>query len=255
MATQVRFSRLVFGLHPSAFSAAGIARAMEFATLLDLDLHGLFVEDPSLVDAAQYAGTREFQVLQGRWQPIELQTMVVALERAALQARRRLSDAARVRRVSSHFEIVRCPVEEAVAKLSHRHDILVIAEPRDPAERRLGPFPQLLKSIAHATSAVLLLPRRHAPAHGPIKVLASQPHDRCVAVARALATTANARLLVEAAAAGDDLAAAMAALTGTERLVVAPRPRESADGQAWLDAVASRRVPLLLVPEPGDETA
>jgi hypothetical protein len=73
------FKRLVVGLEPSAPDRA-MRLAVELAELLDLDLLGLFLEDPGLRDLAAIPFVREFRSLGGGWRPIEIDQLTHDLE-------------------------------------------------------------------------------------------------------------------------------------------------------------------------------
>ncbi len=281
MKGRVAYKRVVVGLHQSTPDRATARAAAELAGLLRLDLMGLFIEDPGMFAPAQRQGAREFEMLGRRWRPLAAESLTRDIELCALSARRILDETARSLGVPSRFEVVRAAVREAMKAVSQAGDIVIIAEPRSPAERAIAPFPQLVKAAFESAATVLFLPRRVARARGPVVAIATSLDDPSIAAAAAVATAAKETLIViEAFAreAGESPALTSEAGIPVGRLTVAPaaladlRSLSSAiedlrermivvargafgesDGDKPAELAGLRGVPVLLV-EPAAET-
>ena len=282
MTARIAYKRVVMGLHQSTPDRATVRLAAEFAGLLRLDLMGLFIEDPGMFAPAQRPGAREFQLLGRRWRPLESESLTRDIELCALSARRMLDETAKTLGVPSRFEVVRAALREAMTAVSQASDIVIIAEPRNPAERAIAPFPQLVKAAFESAATVLYLPRRIARVRGPVVAIATSPDDPSLAIAESIAAAAQESLIViesfkredEAApgiagAAGipaarlsvarsalGDIRSLSSAIGGLhERMIVVTRGAVGAgDGDRPAELAALQSVPVLLV-EPAGEPA
>jgi len=118
------FKRLVLGLAPSAPDRA-MRVAVDLATLLHVDLLGLFLEDTALRDLARIPFARELRPLGGGWHPIDLERMSHDLEVAARSVERFFTEAASGLATKCEFEIVRGPTSETIASISRTGDIVI----------------------------------------------------------------------------------------------------------------------------------
>lgn len=279
MASEPRFRRLVLGLR-SAPSGSAVSFSVDLADLLGLNLLGLFFADDSLRDLAQMPFAREIRLMGGGWQPLEPERVSGDLDLAARSAARVFSEAVKARALHSHFEVARGPLQQALVSASTVADIIVITEPRSPAERATGQFQWLFEAALRSAAAVMLVPPQPARRTGPIVAIAVTADDESVAVAASVAIAAREPLVIveiggtnadypaarSAAAAGIavrrlafpgaatmDVAALLRALSGLqERLVV--MSRLPADGEAAAAIAGRRAVPVLLI-EPAGRVA
>jgi hypothetical protein len=196
MTTRITYKRVVVGLHQSAPDKTTVRMAAELAGLLRLDLMGLFIEDPGMFAVAQRPGAREFQLLGKRWQAIDSESLSRDIELCALSARRVLDETAKSLGVPTRFEVVRAAMREAIRAVSQPSDIVIIAEPSNPAERAIAPFPQLVKAAFESTATVLYLPRRIVRTRGPILAIATAPDDPSIGAAASIAAAAKENLIV-----------------------------------------------------------
>lgn len=251
MVEQPRFRRIVLGL-PCHRRDRGLRLAAEMAGLLQLDLHGLFVEEEGLLDLASLPFARELKLLGGGWNPLDASGLSRDLELAAKSAARAFAVAAKGLRTTCRFEIIRGSMARTIESMSGASDIVLLAEPGSPAED-----PQFLANLDaafHSAAAVLLVPDRIARHAGPIVAVAQRSDDPSIAIARAVASAAKEDLIVtEALKTDDEHAAAGGALRASvinsalrqvqERLVVMNRAEKSTPS-----LIASmRRVPVLIV--------
>jgi len=195
MTTRIGFKRVVVGLNQSTPERATVRVAAELAGLLRIDLFGLFIEDPAVAGFAGLAGAREYQLLGRRWQQADPESLSRQIELCARSAQRLIDEAARGIGVPSRFEIVRAAVGEAL-KAAGGGDIVIVAEPQNPSDRAIAPFPQLLHAAFSSEATVLYVPRRIARAHGPVVAVAMSPDDPSIAAATAIAAAARENLIV-----------------------------------------------------------
>jgi hypothetical protein len=281
MTGRVEFRRVVVGLHQSVPDKTAVRLAAELAGLLRLDLMGLFIEDPGMFAVAQRPGAREFELLGKRWRPLESASLSRDIELCALSAQRVLDETARRLGVPSHFEVVRSAIREAMKAVSRSSDILIVAEPSNPAERAIAPYPQLVRAAFESAATVLYLPRRIARARGPVVAIATSLDDPSIASAALFAAAAKETLIVidaferdagevpkiasESGVSVGRLTVAPKALTDLrslssaiedlkERMIVVARGTfGEGDGEKPAELASLRGVPVLLV-EPGERT-
>jgi hypothetical protein len=272
------FRRLVLGLQPGAHDRT-MQLAVELAGLLHLDLLGLFLEDTSLRDLASIPFSREFRPFGGGWHTIDLDRLSHDFELAARGVERKFRGAAKRLLTGYQFEVARGPMAKTFASVSRSDDIVMIVEPRSPAERATRQFSWLLEAAFRSAAAVMLVPPHIARTKGPVVAIATSPDDPSIHAAAAIALAAKEELVIieadghdaddtrvrklaadtgltikrVAAArlglAADPRACALAFRQIQERLIVMARGA-FADGAASAIA-AARRVPVLVVETSG----
>lgn len=274
MAALVSYKRVVLSLHHNALDAPSIAFAAELSELLQLDLHGLFVQDESLYHLAGHAGLRELATFGLEWRPMDLGQLSLELSSSARAAERLFAQAAGRLRAASRFEVVRGQVAKTIAAMSRETDIVMVCGPRSPAERLVQPFCTVLDAAFRSTAAVLLVPRTMARRQGPVVALAGGPEDPAIRSAAAIARAAREKLIVfdaggslspsalqalgeweptteiralprKALGGARPLADALGSLK--ERLIVLTRDAVFPDGERLNDLLEARRVPLLVI--------
>lgn len=267
------FKRLVLGLQPSAPDRT-MQLAVELADLLHLDLLGLFLEDTSLHDLASIPFSREFRPLGGGWHTLDLDRLSRDFELAARSIERKFMDAAKRLPTGCQFAVARGPMTTTLASISRSDDIVMIVEPRSPAERATQQFSWLLEAAFRSAAAVMLVPPQIVRTKGPIVAMAISPDDPSIQAAAAIALAAKEELVIietdgrnadhpgitklaadttltiKAVAAADigltdPAACALAFRQIQERLIVMTRGA-FADGAASAIAGA-RRIPVLVV--------
>jgi len=273
------FKRLVLGLQPSA-SGRSMRLAVELAELLDLDLLGLFLEDPSLRDFAGFPFARELRLLGGGWHPIDVEQLSQELELAARSTEMVFTEAVKHLSVRWQFEVKRGTIATTVASVSQTSDIVMIVEPASAGERATHAFSGLLQAALGSAAAVMIVPTHIARARGPIVAIASALDDPSVAVAATVAHAAGEELVmvdvgknsidderVRTLAAARGLAikhivvgqgvgsgpAALAWAIGPLHERLAVMTRGDIDGRAAAILAAERHIPVLVV-EPSAPT-
>ena len=183
------------GLQPGAHDRT-MQLAVELADLLHLDLLGLFLEDSSLRDLAGIPFSREFRPLGGGWHAIDLSRLSHDFELAARNIERKFMDAAKRLSTGCQFEIARGPMAETFASVSRSDDIVMIVEPRSPAERATQQFAWLLEGAFRSAAAVMLVPPHIARTKGPVVAIATSSDDPSILAAAAIAFAAKEELVI-----------------------------------------------------------
>lgn len=170
--------------------------AVDLAELLQLDLLGLFLEDTSLHDLARIPFAREIRPLGGGWHSIDLDRLSHDVELAARSIERMFTDAAKRLATRYQFEVVRGPMSETLASISHTDDIVMIVEPVSPAERATQQFSWLIQGAFRSAAAVMLVPPRIVRTKGPVAAIAATADDPSIRAAAAIAIAAKEPLIV-----------------------------------------------------------
>jgi len=202
-----QFKRVVLGLQPSSHDRI-MKLAAELAGFLELDLLGLFLEDPGLRHLAGIPFAREFQPLGGGWHPIDLDRLSHDLDVAARSIERTFLAATKRLPTQSQFQVIREPIADAIASISRAGDIIMICEPDSPAESFAQRMQWFLQAALQSAAATMLVPSRILRASGPIVAIAVGLDDPAIQVAAAVAIAAKEELIVvKAYEARDDVAA------------------------------------------------
>jgi hypothetical protein len=136
------FTRVVLGLLPGAPISA-TALAVEFASLLDVELLGLFIDDLGLRHLAAMPTARAISASGAGWSRLEPSHAPGAANFAVEGDARHFAEASR-RLQRRRFEVVRGGVAQAIATISRSDDIVVIVPPSTAADRAAEPFASLL---------------------------------------------------------------------------------------------------------------
>jgi len=189
------FKRLVLGLQPTAADSS-MRLVAELASVLQLELLGLFLDDSSLRDLARFPFVREFRGPAAGWQPIDIERVSRDLEVAAGNLRRIFEQATRELETAARFEVARGSLGEIIAASSRSDDIFVIVEPLNPVERATSQFALLSEAAFGSGAAVLLLPSRIRRTSGPIVAIATRPNDPSIQTGAFLALATKEELVI-----------------------------------------------------------
>jgi hypothetical protein len=216
------FKRVVLGLHATAPDRMQFA--VKMADLLQLELLGLFIEDTSLHALASIPFAREFRTLSGDWHSISPPQVSQDLRVAARSAERSFADAAKRLATRWQFEVIQGSTAETIASISQTGDIVVIIEPRSPAERATQQFAWLVDAALRSHAAVMLVPARVLRTAGPVVAIAESPADPSIAAAAHIAIAAREDLIIAShdTSADDPRIRALAAETGLRIELVRP---------------------------------
>ena len=220
---------------------------------------------------------REFRLGTGSWQRLDRQKLVEEQRAAAAEARRLLDEVAAALGVTQLFEIVGGDPALFVAATSQAGDIIVVAQPRLPAERLVHATARWLEAAHGCGASVMLVPQVLARRTGPVAAVVCADSDpalrycgahrsgggRVTAAAglgnsrssptqrsgrRASAGLASRRIAARSirGVAPEDVVQGLG--TSSERLVVLARGACGADDAAISAHIAaSRGVPVLVV--------
>jgi hypothetical protein len=192
----VDFKRMVLGLPHSAKDYVSVAFAAELADLLGVDLVGLFAEDERLIDLALLPCVREFRLAGDGWHRLDAKQLEQSSSQAAADARRLFDDAAKGLRGAGRVVFIKGQIGEAAGLQAMPDDIIVVIEPKNPAERVTHQFRRFMEMALSAPTAALVVPSRISRRKGPVVAIAANEHDASIQVGLRVAEAARERLLV-----------------------------------------------------------
>jgi hypothetical protein len=196
MTESATFQRIVLGIRHNV-PREGLRQAMGFASLLGIELRGLFFKDDELRSLAAFPFVREFRLLEGGWCHIQSSELAGAVEAAARVAERAFRESVKTLGLPSGFEIVRGrSVAEALASSSRSGDILVVAEPGSAGEREAPEFQATLEAALGSPASLMLVPAQTIRSSGPVVALVNAPDDPSLDVATKLAALTNEKVSV-----------------------------------------------------------
>jgi hypothetical protein len=168
MANEPRLHRVILHLRHGAAERAIIRAAAELAQMLGVALHGVFLEDEALPELAALPFIREFRLGTGSWQRLDRQRLAEEQREAAAEARRLLDEAAGALGVTRLFEIIGGDPALFVAATSQAGDVIVVAQPRLPAERLVHATARWLEAAHECAASVMLVPQVLLRRTGPV---------------------------------------------------------------------------------------
>jgi hypothetical protein len=189
------FKRMMLSLPHSSGDYAAVAFTAELAALLGIDLLGIFAMDENLARLASLPCVRELRP-SGGWHPINAAEIEQDSSRAIAEARHRFAEAVKARRSDARFDVAKASIADIIGAQSTPQDIVVVVQPRNPAERVTHQFMQLLDAAFAAPSATLLIPTRVIRRRGPVVAIATHEDDTSIRTALQLAERSHERLLL-----------------------------------------------------------
>jgi hypothetical protein len=196
MAIEPQQRRVILHLHHGAAERALIRAAAELAQMLGAALHGVFLEDEALSELAELPFIREFRLGTGAWQKLDRRKLVEEQHAAAAEARRLLDEAAEALGVTRLFEMVSGDPALFLTAASHAGDIIVVAQPRLPAERLVHATAHWLEAAHGCGASVMLVPQALARRTGPVAAVICAESDPALAIAARIAAAAGESLLL-----------------------------------------------------------
>lgn len=188
--------RMLLEVSYSCADAQTMRTAAQFASMLGLGLHGLFIEDTSVLALAELQFVREIRLPTYEWRAIDAERMQAELRHTAAEARRRLNEAAASIGVPNAFEVVRGEPGDMIAAALSADDVVVLAAPANAARRLAPGLARLYEAIDRSPASVLLLPAGFAPQHGSVVALLSTADDPSLIAAAQIAVRAKENLLL-----------------------------------------------------------
>ncbi len=188
------FKRILVGLHHGT-PGESIRCATEVASLLGLELVGVYVQEDTLIDLASLPFAREFRPLGG-WRRIESEQLAHDFDVAARSAQRLFAQAVSGLTTSCQFEVVRGSMAQTIEAISRGGDIVIIGEPVSPCNHVSQQLAVLFEAALRCASAVLLVPRHVARRSGAVVAVAAEPNDPAIPAATAIADCAREDLVI-----------------------------------------------------------
>jgi hypothetical protein len=185
-----RIERVVVPLDAASDNRSAIDAAVRLAARGAVRLHGVFVEDEELLWAAGLRFTRQSTLGPGS-EPFTLERTALQLRAAADRARQELAAAAEERKLNWSFEIVRGPVERALAGATER-DLVVAGGLSRPVAGHFRLECRWFKSVGLARGPFLLA-RRTWNADGGVVTLLRDRDPGSIRLLEAAAQLAEAR--------------------------------------------------------------
>jgi hypothetical protein len=190
-----QFKRLVLGLLPGLEGHVTQAAA-ELATMLQVELLGLFLDDPNLQNLAALPFAREFRPLGAGWHAIQPDQLSRDLDIAVRKAEHALTSAARGVLKGFRFEVLRGPIPETIPAISLATDIVMVVEPLSAAARATAQFASLTEAAFRSPAAVIVSPPRVARLSGPVVAIALTPEDASIRAAATIAKAVGEELII-----------------------------------------------------------
>jgi len=249
------FRRVVLGMGPGSIDLQMLRSAAEFARLLELEMLGIFIEDPAVLALTDLPFVRELRLLDRAWRPFDALRVAADLRAAAEQARRQFDREGAAVGVACHFEIRRGDPATLTSSLSDETDIIVMAEPATAAERATTTVVRAQRAALTSPASVLFLPATVPPRKGPVAVFAASAADPAHILASRIAALAGEEAVLippPRSPSSSKLASLLAsALAGRhERLVVMTRGMGGSSDDTPLLLAAERNIPVLSIEPP-----
>lgn len=219
MSNQARSTsrRVVAGFCYGAADAATMRTVAEFARLLGLDLHCLFIEDEALLALAELPFAREIRLPTHQWSPLTADTIEADIHQAAVQTRRLMDEIISEVGVPSEFEVLRGDPATCIAAACQTGDIVAVFEQGTPAFPPTHSLARLRAGAHEAATSILLLPTHVKALHGPVVAMLSDAGDAALDITCRLAITANEKLIIFLLKLPDSVAAEEAETRARER--------------------------------------
>jgi hypothetical protein len=191
------FGRMVLALPHSPLDYPAVEAATELAEGLGVQCLGAFVLEPAISSLSARSGAQEFRSTVTGWEPVAHERLVQDIEDVVETARRSFVAAARRGGAADAvFQLLHGGAGEILAALIRRDDIVVMIEPRHPADRITHQFRNVAAAALAASSSVMLVPSRVLRKQGPVVAVATRPDDRAIDVAANVAGCMGEPLLI-----------------------------------------------------------
>ncbi len=215
-------NRLFLDLCHGAADAETLRAAAEFARLLSLDLHCLFIEDESLLALAEFPFAREIRLPNLQWTSLDSGTLSTELRDLAAQTRRRLEQVLKDAGLQSRFEVLRGDPAVCIGGVCRVGDVVILTESSSPGAHKAHGAARLHRAARASAASVLLLPPRHRMRSGSVTVVMADADDDSLDIACRIAVATNETVTVLLP---DDTAAASEA-TLVDRALRSGLPRD-----------------------------
>lgn len=193
MASEPQHRRIILHLRYGSAEQATMHAAAELARMLGLALHGVFVQEEALTDLTALPFVREFRLSTGAWQALDPRRIAEEQRQAVEQARRLLGEAATAFGISFLFDT---GSDKLTAAVFQRGDIIVVAQPRLPAEQLVHATAGWLEAAHGQGASVMLVPQTLARRKGPIAAVVCGEADPALTVGAQLAVSSGEELVL-----------------------------------------------------------
>lgn len=181
------FGRMVLALPHSALDYPAVEAAAEMAESLGMQCLGAFIIEPAISSLSERSGAQEFRSIATGWQPVEGESLARELEEMTENARRRFAALVRDRTTEAIFQLAHGGSGQILASLAGSNDIVVMIEPRHPADRITHQFRNFVQAAFDTSSSVMLVPSRIIRKRGPVVAIATAPDDQAIKAAAGIA--------------------------------------------------------------------
>lgn len=192
----MKIERILVALDTSFPSLTALETAVNLAERLDIELHGLFIEDINLLRLAQLPFARELRFPGATALAVDTPHMEAQLREQATLVRRRFRQMAESRHLRHSFRVVRGVVATTLLEATTGSDLLVLGRASYSLVRspRLGSTAQT--AVQQAECAVLLVHPQANLDRPPLLLYDGSPAaDRALSVALSLVER-NGRLYI-----------------------------------------------------------
>ncbi len=193
---QSAYRKVIVGLCHGAADAATMRTAAEFAQLLGLDLHCLFIEDEALLALAELPFAREIRLPTHTWSPLTADAVEADIRQAVIRTRRLLDEIIQEIGVPTEFEVLRGDPATCIAAVCQSGDIIVSAEHGPPTFPVTHSVTRLHAGAHESATSVLLLPTHLKPRRGPVVAVLTDAADHSLDMACRVATSAKEDLVI-----------------------------------------------------------
>ncbi len=241
------YRRLIVELGHAGADPRTLQAAAEFARLLGLAMHGVFVEDESLHALAALPFAREIRLPTHEWTPLAADRLSDELHQAAEQARRAMQAVVVRLDVPNVFQVVRGDLVTCIGGLCSTTDILVVTQPAAAASATA--VLRLQEAAQRMPASVLLLPANLQPRTGPVAAVLQGPADPALQAAARVAVAGHSDLLILLPAGPDhpnEAATDRAAALGVPRQRITARIIANPEADTVLEALGEPRERLVV---------
>jgi nucleotide-binding universal stress UspA family protein len=202
--------RILFALDAATDAPDSLEAALDIAERLHAELVGLFVEDMNLLRSAALPFVRQISPTAPSWSELDTGAVERQLRARAEEARRRLEESARRRRVAFSFRVARGEVGPEVAAAAADADMVILEGMARPVAGGVRLGSSARAAARHARSTVLVLREGRMQARQFLVAYDGTPEaDKAVAVAALLARASGAAVLAAIMTGGAMEAAAL----------------------------------------------
>lgn len=172
---QLGIRRILVAVDTSTENYRTLEAAADLAALLQAKLHGLFIEDPVLLELEEHPTSRRIDLPQGLGGRVEKGSMQRELRALSRRAQNILMRASEQRHVEWSFDIVRGAVRAEVESAAVEGDLIVAESAGRTIQRGMRMRSSLRKAVETTDRPVLYLQRGPRATHSIVAVYDDSP--------------------------------------------------------------------------------